>query len=78
MTNMVKDEENAAYEQLWQLTTAVRDACFSAAVTAYEDARMAGLCHEGAWECALESIRAINVDSMVPKTIHPGRGLRPL
>lgn len=31
---------------------------FAAALTAYQDARMDGLCHEGAWECALEVLRA--------------------
>ncbi len=29
-----------------------------AALTAYEDARTDGLCHDGAWECALAAARA--------------------
>ncbi|HLE57331.1 MAG TPA: hypothetical protein VJB15_09620, partial [Rhodothermia bacterium] len=28
-----------------------------AALTAYEEARISGLCHEGAWEIALEKMR---------------------
>jgi len=31
------------------------------ALTAYENARMDGLCHEGAWECALDALRSLNV-----------------
>jgi len=34
-----------------------REARLRAAVRAYEDARIDGLCHEGAWELALEAIR---------------------
>lgn len=32
-------------------------ATFAAALIAYQDARIDGLCHEGAWECALEVLR---------------------
>lgn len=44
--------------------TAVRDACIQAALTAYENARADGLCHDGAWECAVTAVRTVNVKSM--------------
>jgi hypothetical protein len=69
MTDNVKSEENPVHEELWSLATAVRDACFSAAVTAYEDARIDGLCHDGAWECALAAMRTLNFESIVSKVI---------
>jgi hypothetical protein len=34
---------------------AVRQACIEAALAAYADARLDGLCHEGAWECAVDA-----------------------
>ena len=36
-----------------RLAAAVGPACLGAAWEAYHDARVAGLCHEGAWEVAL-------------------------
>jgi hypothetical protein len=29
------------------------------ALAAYEQARLDGLCHDGAWECALETVRSL-------------------
>jgi hypothetical protein len=48
-----------------QLAEAVRAACLAVALESYEDASMRGLCHEGAWECAIGAIRALNVRSLV-------------
>lgn len=41
--------------------TAVHDAGIQAALAAYENARMDGLCHEGAWECALNVLHSLNI-----------------
>ncbi len=35
---------------------AVRAECLKAAMLAYDDAGIRGLCHEGRWECALDAI----------------------
>lgn len=51
-----------------QLAEAVRDACWRAARAAYEQAAISGLCHEGAWECALDAIRALDPDSVIEKS----------
>ncbi len=39
------------------LIEAVRAACLNAALAAYEDAGIRGLCAEGRWEAALAAIR---------------------
>ncbi|GIK55036.1 MAG: hypothetical protein BroJett015_06990 [Chloroflexota bacterium] len=62
---MNKDE--LVKERLYQLATAVRDDCFAAAVSAYENASMDGLCHDGAWECALDAMRSVNFEAILHK-----------
>lgn len=47
------------------LLEAVREACLRAAADAYEDAGLRGLCVEGRWECALEAIRAIDLQAIL-------------
>lgn len=44
---------------------AVRDACLQAVITAYEDAAMNGLCHEGVWECAVDAVRSLNLEQLL-------------
>jgi hypothetical protein len=44
---------------------AVRAACLTAAIAAYEQAGSDGLCHEGAWENALGAIRSLPVAAIV-------------
>jgi hypothetical protein len=43
--------------------TAVEQTIVQAALAAYEQARLDGLCHEGAWECALETFRSLRPNS---------------
>ena len=69
MAEHVYDDENTVHKALWLLATAVRDRCFSAALTAYEDASIDGLCHDGAWECALEAMRTIDLETIVNDVI---------
>ena len=40
---------------------AVREACIRAAVDAYEDAGIQGLCAEGRWEAAIAAIRRLDL-----------------
>lgn len=47
------------------LGEAVRKACVQAALDAYENARMDGLCHDGAWEVAVGAMRALNVERVI-------------
>lgn len=43
----------------------VRTACLTAALDAYEDAGLRGLCAEGRWECAIDSLRSLPLSSIV-------------
>lgn len=43
----------------------VRSACVDAALAAYEEAGILGLCHEGRWEYALQAIRALDLDRLL-------------
>ncbi len=50
-----------------KLATLVRTACVQAALDGYERAQLDGLCHEGAWECAIEAIRALDLDELLKR-----------
>ncbi|MGA7800694.1 MAG: acetyltransferase [Gammaproteobacteria bacterium] len=52
-------------EQQRRLAALVRDACVQAALDAYEQAGISGLCHEGAWECAVGAMRSLDLDALL-------------
>ncbi len=58
-------EEQAVDPEDKRLAEAVRDLCLREAKEAYDDARMRGLCEEGAWECAVGALEALDVDDLV-------------
>ena len=43
----------------------VRQACLKAAVEAYENAGMSGLCAEGRWELAVQAIRELDLGAVL-------------
>jgi hypothetical protein len=47
------------------LAEKVRAACLNAALGAYEDAGVSGLCAEGRWEAALAAIRHLDLSGVV-------------
>lgn len=47
------------------IAEAVRRACVEAALEAYEDAQVRGLCREGAWEVAIEAVRTLDVAALI-------------
>jgi hypothetical protein len=47
------------------LVETVREACLEAALAAYEDAGIRGLCAEGRWEAALAAIRHLDLSGVV-------------
>jgi hypothetical protein len=59
-----------------QLADIVRAACVRAALDGYERAAFDGLCHEGAWECAVEAMRMLDLDEVVraARRSAPGAG----
>ena len=48
-----------------KVAEAVRQACVEAALDAYEDAQIRGLCREGAWEVAIEAIRSLDIAAVI-------------
>jgi hypothetical protein len=48
-----------------RLAEAVRAACIRAALAGYEDAGLSGLCHEGAWERAIDAIRELKLEAII-------------
>ena len=46
------------------LAEAVRAACIEAALLAYEEAGMSGLCHDGRWEYALAAMRRLDLRAL--------------
>jgi hypothetical protein len=48
-----------------KVAEAVIKACREALVAAYEDAGTSGLCAEGRWEMALDSLRSINLSQII-------------
>ncbi|OUC09245.1 hypothetical protein RY27_04080 [Litorilinea aerophila] len=51
-------------EQL-RLAEQVRQACIQAALEGYEMATLSGLCHEGAWEMAVDAMRSLNLQRLL-------------
>jgi len=47
------------------LVEKVRAACLEAALAAYEDAGIRGLCAEGRWEAALAAVRQVNLSAVL-------------
>ena len=43
----------------------VRTACLEAALAAYEDAGISGLCAEGRWEYAMQAIRILDLEKIL-------------
>ncbi|MDG4584957.1 MAG: acetyltransferase [Candidatus Competibacter sp.] len=48
-----------------RLAEAVRAACIKAALAAYEDGGVLGLCAEGRWEYAISALQQLDVDALI-------------
>ena len=51
-----------------EIARAVRSACVQAALDGYEQAQIAGLCQEGAWEVAVDAIRMVDLKEILRQT----------
>ncbi|MEW5957976.1 MAG: acetyltransferase [Chloroflexota bacterium] len=68
MTYQVKQQQQLDDHQAERrLAEAVRRACLEAAQAGYEQAGWDGLCREGAWECALEAIRSLDLEEIIQR-----------
>jgi hypothetical protein len=52
-------------EEPLQMAEAVRQACIAAALQAYEDAGLSGLCQEGRWAYAVDAMRGLHLRPLV-------------
>jgi len=52
-------------EEALRIAQAVRDACLMVTLQAYDDAGLSGLCHEGRWECAIDAMRTLDLQTLV-------------
>ncbi len=50
----------------------VRNACIAAAVSAYEEGGVLGLCAEGRWEYAISAMRQLDVAALVQSDFTSG------
>lgn len=48
-----------------ELAEAVRSACLTALLEAYEDAGVRGLCPEGRWEAAIGTLRTLDLQRLL-------------
>lgn len=48
-----------------RLAMTIRDACAKAALEGYEQAATDGLCHEGAFEAAVDAIRSLDLEAIL-------------
>jgi hypothetical protein len=48
-----------------KLAETIRAACLDAALRAYEDAGLSGLCEDGRCECAVQAIKSVDLTELV-------------
>lgn len=53
------------------LAESVRQACLKAAFQAFEDGGISGLCMEGRWELAMQSIRCLDLQPLLEPSDAP-------
>ncbi len=63
-----------AEEKVLQLAEAIRAACIQAALAGYEDASLSGLCHEGAWERAIDAMWELKLEAVIQEVGNKGSG----
>jgi len=59
------------------LAQAVRKACVEAALRAYEEAGISGLCYEGRWEIAIDAMQNLDLAALIEHVdfpSQPGKG----
>ena len=52
-------------EEMIALAESVRQGCIEAALRAYEEAGISGLCAEGRWELAIQALRCLDLDAVI-------------
>jgi hypothetical protein len=60
-----------------ELALAVRDVCRAVLAEAFEEAQVAGLCDEGAWEAAIGALSRLGADELMARAEKRVREVRP-
>lgn len=58
-------------DQQQQLAEAVRAACIKAALEAYEEGGVLGLCAEGRWEYAISALQQLDLETLAKQFLSP-------
>ena len=61
---------DAKHQQQSELAEAIRGACVKAALAAYEEGGVSGLCEEGRWELAIDAIRKLDLNDVLRDAAH--------
>lgn len=61
-------------QALRRLAEAVREACVTEAVDAYEQGGMSGLCVEGRWDLAMDRLRHMDVERLIAAALEQPEG----
>ena len=64
MGNLLMQQQQLEAERL-RIADAVRAACVQTALEGYEHAGLSGLCGEGRWEMAVDSMRSLNLADVI-------------
>jgi hypothetical protein len=73
--NVMNRSEEFMRDDQKRLAQAVREACVEAALKAYEEAGVSGLCHEGRWEIAIDALRNLDLAALIdPVDVHSRSG----
>jgi len=59
------DRMASSSDDAMRIAELVRTACIAAAQRGFDDAAISGLCHDGAAECAIGAIRAIDLQRII-------------
>lgn len=54
--------------EITRIAESVREHCVEAALQAYEEAGISGLCAEGRWELAIQAIRCLDLSDVIGTT----------
>ena len=68
--------DKAPSHEIHTIAAAVRDACIAAALEAYEQAGMSGLCAEGRWENAVGAMQTLDLKLLLTTPLSPRRRRR--
>ncbi len=57
--------ENNNLKGYRQTADLVKRECIKTALEAYETASQSGVCHEGAWECAIDAMKSLDIEELL-------------